>query len=543
MREGIACGSCGAQLPYGARSCPSCGAARASGGETEVIPSAAATDETEIVSPAPTEVQPAPPTSDQAPAPPPPVDPPAPPPPADGPPPPGLAPGQSAASERRAPSPLPGVMLAAAAAVTTALVTFIVSLALALLLSDASFTRPVLFGGSEIKGAFRGAVSMTQAQVYADGFDAGFRFLPLTFTLLLVGTAMASVRILTGALSGVREMAARSRLLWGAATGVPLAALFTVFALISKEDAFDTTYSFSILAVILLTLLWGAIGGAAGAALSLRRDGRLGDLGLSAGLTTALRVLAAALKPLAALLLAFAVVGSAVWVVQTARDGDELKSEAALYANGAQQTPSTGTLILDEVLFLGDHGVHFAELGSGAQFRTPAYYEHLGLPAPVAKAREVFDADAFDRFSAGVGVDEEDPTPEGSFRLLDYKDALSTPLFIASLGLILIVAMAAAFAGFRAAGAAGAGSSVARAASGAVVGPVWGACMLGIDAIVQKDVFGRAITGNVGLMFLLGGAALGALGGLASARWPSSPAATGPAAATSPAPPPPPPPA
>jgi hypothetical protein len=243
-------------------------------------------------------------------------------------------------------------------------------------------------------------------------------------------------------------------------------------------------------------------------------------------------VLGAALKPLAALLVGLALVGSAVWIVQTARDSADLKTEAGFYANGGQQAPSTGTLILDEVLYLGDHGVHFAELGAAAQFHTPSYYAFLGLPAPVAKAREVFDADAFDQFAAGVGVEEGDPTPPGSFRLFDYKDALSTPLFIASLGLLVIVAMAAAFAGFGAAGAAGAASPLARAASGAVVGPIWGACMLGLDAIVQKDVFGRGVTGNVGLMFLLGGAALGALGGLAAKRGPASPAA---------APPPPPP--
>lgn len=435
-------------------------------------------------------------------------------------------------------SALPGVIVAAGAAAITALVMLLIGLLLAVALPKASIVSVEIIDGSTIKAAFRGAASATLATFDVTGVSYVIRIMPALFTLLLLIVCAGSVRALSAFVPGVREMVAKQRLLWGIATGVPLAILMLVFGLVSKESPSDgVTLAVSTASLVLLSLLWGALGGFAGALWALHGEGRLGEIQLSPSAARALGVLRGALVPLAALLAVCAVVGTSVWVIQVARDAGNMKAIAASYA-GTDDPASTGGLIVDTILFSPDNGIHFAELGAGAQFHTPIF-DALGLPAPVTKAREVYDADDAREFLQSGDADTL--TPEGSFRIFNYSGALPAALFIASFLLSLLVLAAALWAGYRVARAAAAvsGGSLGRSlAFGALVGPIWAVTMIALNALIQKDITGKAVGLSVGLNFLVIGVLLGALGGLIAASRSSD--QTVPAA---PPPPPPPPPA
>ncbi len=94
--------------------------------------------------------------------------------------------------------------------------------------------------------------------------------------------------------------------------------------------------------------------------------------------------------------------------------------------------------------------------------------------------------------------------------------------------LIALPLLLALYAGFIAAGAAGATRPPSRSAAwGALVGPAWAILMVILDALATKsleqevlgrsqvlNLFGSADGGSTFLSFLLIGAVLGALGGL-----------------------------
>ncbi|MCB8970266.1 MAG: hypothetical protein H6533_05575 [Thermoleophilales bacterium] len=456
-------------------------------------------------------------------------------PPPPPPPPPGGTGGAAGAG-----TALPGVIVAAAAAATTAVVMLLVGLVLAVALPKASITSVEIVDGSTIKAAFRGAASATLATFDVTSVDYVIRIMPAIFLLVLLLVCAGSVRVLSSFVPGVREMAANQRLLWGLATGVPLAILMFVFGFASKESPSDgVTLSVSVASLILLSLLWGALGGFAGALWALRSEGRLGEVRLSPAVARVLAVLKGALVPLVALLVVSTIVGTSVWVIQAARNAGDMKAIAASYA-GTDDPASTGGLILDVVLFAPDNGIHFAELGAGAQFHTPIF-DTLGLPAPVTDARDVYDTDDAQEFLQGD--DLSTLTPEGAFRIFNYSGALPAALFIASFLLSALVLAAALWAGYRVARSAtgGAGGALGRSLGyGALVGPIWAVTMIALNALIQKDIMGKAVGLSVGLNFLVIGAVLGAFGGLLAASRGSTDGASALPAGVPPPPPPPP---
>src|SRR5204862_120269 len=76
------------------------------------------------------------------------------------------------------------------------------------------------------------------------------------------------------------------------------------------------------------------------------------------------RVLTAAtatVRPLGALLIACSALGLVGWIVQVGADVDQVRAGR-----------STATALVEESLFVGEHGVHLAALGVGARFTADA---------------------------------------------------------------------------------------------------------------------------------------------------------------------------
>ena len=90
----------------------------------------------------------------------------------------------------------------------------------------------------------------------------------------------------------------------------------------------------------------------------------------------------ATLRPLGALLIACTALGLVGWLVQVGADVDEVRAGR-----------SRATALVEESLFVGEHGVHLAALAAGARFTADANGA-LGLPFPVEQAGDVPGATA-----------------------------------------------------------------------------------------------------------------------------------------------------
>ena len=101
----------------------------------------------------------------------------------------------------------------------------------------------------------------------------------------------------------------------------------------------------------------------------------------------------ATLRPLGALLIACAALGLVGWLVQVGADVDQVRAGR-----------STATALVEESLFVGEHGVHLAALAAGARFTADASGA-LGLPFPVDQAGDV-------------------PGRDGGLRIFSYTDAM-----------------------------------------------------------------------------------------------------------------------
>lgn len=361
--------------------------------------------------------------------------------------------------------------------------------------------------------------------------DLVLRVTPAIFGLLMLGTCAVSVALLSPR-TRTAGLSVRTRILWGAATGIPLAFMFLIIALSAGETETSAgalggdTFQVEAGSTFLLALMWGVLGGGLGSLWAMRREGSIGDLAVPAWAREGGRTLVASLKPLGLLLALCVVIGTAVWTVQTFRDTGDIRS-------GTDRTTLGATV--DNVLYAADHGVHFAELGAVTEFHNPSF-DVVGLPAPVTKVSDVVGEQDFSNLDPRSSI-----TPSGGFRLFDYSDAIPVAVFIPSLGLIVIVALFALYAGFATARSRGTRNLGAGAAWGASTGPIWAVTMVALNALVQKDFVGKANGDSVFVTFLVGGAVLGALGGLLAAQ---SQAGEGPAVPPrppgGPAPPPPP---
>ena len=192
----------------------------------------------------------------------------------------------------------------------------------------------------------------------------------------------------------------------------------------------------------------------------------------------------ATLRPLGALLIACSALGLVGWLVQVGADVDQVRAGR-----------STATALVEESLFVGEHGVHLAALGAGARFTADANGA-LGLPFPVDQAGDV-------------------PGRDGGLRIFSYTDAMPAYVFLPALVLLIgLLILAALYAGFAAARAVGAATPPLGAAWGAVTGPAWAIAMSILVSLAGGLFHGDADGGSVFGLFLLLGAVLGAGGGV-----------------------------
>lgn len=381
----------------------------------------------------------------------------------------------------------PGVSLAGLSALIGFAVCLVAGLVLAIVLPNASYLA-VGGGAGLFKETLAQAVSFSQANLGFGEFDGTVRTVPVLFVLIPIGGVAAGASALAPRTAG---MPSRDRLLWAAASGVPFALLMLVIALSlgkTEFDLFDSEFEFSAGSVFLLSLLWGSLGGVLGMLRALHAEtGQWQNL-LPDGPSRHSGIVWTALRPLLLALLAVGVLGTAVWVVQ------------AVNEDRYREFPprSTAIAIGEQVVYAGDHAIDILPLGAGASERLS------GWPAVPIAEEQFFDLPS-------------DPAADSAsdYNLFDFSDTMPVFLFIPMLiVLIAIPALLALYAGFAVARRRGEWRTDRAAAWGAIVGPVWSITMVLLATLARKDVVGNPKGDSVFITFLLGGAVLGAIGGV-----------------------------
>jgi zinc-ribbon domain len=373
---------------------------------------------------------------------------------------------------------LPGIVAAGLAALIAAGIVLAAGLVIAFITPDASIVGILGRDVNVVTEAFRQAVGTLLAPVVVKGpFSSGSgRLTPLILVAIPIGAVAFATRRQLHRTEGAQPLI---RLGWAALVAVPFAVLMLVFAVLGGHTD-STGISTSPGSAFGLGLLWGAIGGIVGAAPALELGAAVPEHRIA---RAALPAVAATLRPLAAVLVTSAALGLVAWLAGVGAAADQ--------ARGGR---SAATALIEETAFVGEDGVHVAELGAGARFHTDGPGA-LGLPIPVSKAANV-------------------PGGDGRLRIFSYNDALPAYVFLPGLIIMMgLVALGALYAGFAAARAAGAGSLVAGAAWGALTGPVWAVAMTILNALAGGFFHGAAESGSVFAVFVLGGALLGAGGG------------------------------
>ena len=518
MSDMVFCGSCGGQILAAAKFCEHCGANQADFVEeapTQVEPPSPADPPAQVEPPTeveePTEVeppaQPEPPTQVEPPPPPspPPTPPPAPPAPTPPPSPEGQSSGARESAERVAPGAgdlaeqlakqlnTPGVALAMISALAGLAAVLAAGLLLAIVTPNASFLS--LGGSGLLKETLAQAVSFSQANLNGTSFEEqeAFRTVPVLFVLIPIlgiafGTAIAA--------NQTTKMSVRDRLLWAAASGVPFAVAMLVLSLSIGEidiDLIPAKADFSSGSVFLLSLIWGALGGLAGMLYALRQEGAEMPSGLPAGPARVAAAAWTALRPLALALVAVGAISTLVWVVQMARDDD--------YRDFPER--SAAVAVGEQLAYAGDHAINTLPLGAGSSQRLTLYPV---IPIP---QDEVFPN----------LIDEASPDSEPTYNLFDFSGTMSPAIFIPMMiVLIAIPALLALYAGFAVAQRVGERRPGWAAGWGAIVGPIWAVSMVLLATLARKNLFGDPTGDSVFVAFLLGGAVLGAIGGLLGAQ-------------------------
>lgn len=423
-----------------------------------------------------------------------------------------VAPGAGELLEQvRAGLQTPGVAAAGIAALVGVLATIGVALLCALAFPEDSSLLGLVNGEGIAEDTARQTMGVIQAPLHlsnagTDAFtDGSLRTLPLLFILVpFFGCAFGGT-LRAGA---TRDMPARQRLLWGAATGIPFALLMVVPAAIAAGDVDEARIGAPVGSAVLLGLLWGGLGGLAGMWWSIRRDM---PQSLEHVLPPQVRVHASTvLIALRALLVALAVttaLGTATWLVATLADVEGTKASF-------DEDRSTGLAVIENTLYGVEHGVHFLELGSFASFEAKGVATLTSpVPVSVGDLGKVLSEDA-DGSSSGDG---ESATSK-SFTVFTFGGGLSALYFIPLLLLILVPLLGLLYAGFAIAGNRRPRTPGLGAAWGSLAGPVWAIAMIFANALVNKPVldtflFGKAKGDSVFLWLLLIGAAAGAAGG------------------------------
>lgn len=383
----------------------------------------------------------------------------------------------------------PGVAVALIAAAVAAVACLVAGVVLAVALPDTSRLSLEAYFGPEtgtLTQAFGQMLSILLVS-FSVGFEgAGSAHIgPLLLLAIPVGAAALTAAAQAGRTRGLSPWA---RLAWASGAGVPFA-LAVVVALVVASD-----FNPSAGGAIVLGILWVGLGAAIGTAVALRREGIELAARLPARSLPPLRTAAAALRPLVLVLAVATVVGVGVAFVQTVRDEPS--------ATGAG---SITTSLVDYGLLSADMGVNYAILGAGAEFKA-------SHPSPVP-----LDSDELGAFEA----------LDSGFRLFDLGSAMAPYTFVPLLLILVgLVALSALYAGFGVARAAGASSPAVAAGFGALVGPIWSIVAVLANAVHVKTV-GAPDGDSVFVVLLLGGAVLGALGGLLSSSSAAPPASAG----------------
>jgi hypothetical protein len=329
------------------------------------------------------------------------------------------------------------------------------------------------------------------------------QIMPMIFVLLPLGGMAAFTASQQRRLA---QLGTWRRLAFGAAGAIPLAALVLVAALAGRISTEGLSVKASAGAAFLLTLLWGAIGGLAGAWWTLDGEGRgaVSDV-VPPRARPGLRAASATLRPLAIALALTTVIGTGIVVVQTLRDVDGLKGGRSTFA-----------AMVEDALYAPEHGLHVFQLGSFVQFKT-AFHDSRGVPIPVEKIDELLGprTEPTTDFNNPLEITFREPT----VRLFDYGDAIPTGVFVlALLVFVAIPVLFALYAGFCAARAVAAATPMQAAAAGALTGPAWAITLLTLNGVANKTR-GYALWGfgdgasTFGFALLIG-ATLGAVGGL-----------------------------
>ena len=139
-----------------------------------------------------------------------------------------------------------------------------------------------------------------------------------------------------------------------------------VFAVIGGETE-ATNVSPSAGNTFALGLLWGVVGGLIGAstALPLKELVTIPPI-----VRRVLTAVAATLRPLAAVLLTCTAIALVGWLVQVGAD-----------AGNVRESRSAPTALIEETVFVAEHGIHLTALGAGAIFR-PDAQQRARAPVP-----------------------------------------------------------------------------------------------------------------------------------------------------------------
>ncbi len=494
--DAMHCANCGTRISNRARFCPTCGARQedfALPGSAPPAPRPGPVPPAPLPEPAP-EPEPAPPPPEPV-VPPPPEPEPAVPlpgrvPPRPQPPPPGPAPAapqsRPAATERIArvdPQAgelsellvarlaVPGMIGAVLAALMAAVGVLAAGLVIAAITPDGSILGQLGTDANVVTEGFRQAVGTLLAPV------VGVRLAPM---LLVAVPLVAMVLAVRSQLHRTADARPLVRVAWAAAAAPLFALLMLALAVLGDVDvggAFG------------LGLLWGLLAALAAVVPALPPSAERSPLA-----ATALAATAAALRPLAVVLVIFAALGLIGWLAQVGSAVDDVRLGR-----------SAPTALIEEAAFAGEHSVHLAVLGAGARFRTDAEGA-LGLPFPVDDPTAV-------------------PGSDGRLRIFSYSGPLPAyvvlPAIIVLMGLI---ALGALYAGFTAARAAGAATLPAAAGWGAITGPLWAVAMAIATALAGGAFHGEADGQSVVALYLLGGAVLGGAGGALAAPRSAGPA-------------------
>lgn len=528
MTEQLYCADCGAPMPADAQFCPACGKR-----QEPLEPAGGSPPLTAATEPTPTE----------------PAPPPGPPPPASSPPPASPPPSQPAgehgadpgAAARRAAQgaarrveqiqpgagelaaqlgrrlSTPGVIVAAICAAAALVACLVVGLVVAIATPDDSAIGSASAGEGLLTETLRLAVGTTMAHVDLEGGTDGFgavvadsfpaAILPALFLLVPLGAVAAAAYLQAARTAGMGRW---SRLLWPAASGIPLALVMLILALVAGGEVNGTQADFTIGSVLLYSLLWGALGGVGGSLLALRRSTPEALHGLApASVGRWLPAVTLPLRSLAVLVVVMAVVGLVAVEIQV------IKGEEA--ARGERSLPIA---LVESVTFAGEWGVGYTGLGLFSE------YNLVGGASLLPPSDD--DARAYAEQVAGGPDPGFSALTDARGRIFDYSAALPPYVFVP--GLVLLIALPivlALYAGFVTARAMGAPTQLVAAGWGAVVGIVWALALsivraLGDIAIIEG--------GSLFAGALLVGTVAGAVGGLLAGEG----AAAQPAPATAP---------